>query len=180
MSLLFSSDYLSPLSPLSPISQVKVTPYATQVTTANVFTPYVYNPHMYVNIDTGLNSSYIVQKDVTEWLWYRILDKWFYSDELSHLLKYLKIENGTVKFVANEAEANQNKLNKNSVEDIEKKTDFIQENLLKLKDMKHLLQRIISELDYKWYELTEKERLVVDVVERHLRKLFKQQIGSTN
>jgi hypothetical protein len=177
MSLLFSPSYLSPLSPLSPISQIKVTPYSTQITTANVFAP-VYPYVAYVDVDTGLNSSYIVQKDVTEYLWYRILDKWFYSNELCHLLKYFKIENGEVKFVSNENEAKNNKVCDDSVENIEKKTDFIQENLLTLNDMKKLLQRIISELDYKWYELTNKEKLVVEVVERHLRKLLEQRIGS--
>jgi hypothetical protein len=176
MSLLFSPDYLSPLSPLSPISQIKVTPYSTQITTANVF---AVNPYYaYVNVDTGLNSSYIVQKDVTEYLWYRILDKWFYSDELCHLLKYLKVENGTVKFAASEADTKNNKICNDTIEDVEKKTDFIQENLLTLNDMKKLLQRIISELDYKWYELTQKEKLVVEVVERHLRKLLQERVGS--
>lgn len=176
MSLLFTPDYLSPYSPLSPISQIKVTPYSTQITTANVFAPYPYMA--YVNVDTGLNSSYIVQKDVTEYLWYRILDKWFYTDELCHLLKYLKIEGNSVKFVSNDAEAKNNKVCDDSVENIEKKTDFIQENLLSLHDMKKLLQRVISELDYKWYELTSKEKLVVEVVERHLRKMLEQRIGS--
>lgn len=181
MSMLFTPDYLSqlsPMSPLSPISQIKVTPYSTQITTANIFAPMM-NPYVaYVNVDTGLNSSYIVQKDVTEYLWYRILDKWFYTDELCHLLKYLKIENGEVKFVSNEAESKNNKVCDDSVENIEKKTDFIQENLLSLHDMKKLLQRVISELDYKWYELTTKEKLVVEVVERHLRKMLSQRIGS--
>jgi len=178
MSFLYTPDYLSPLSPLSPISQIKVTPYSTQITTANVFTPYVYPYVAYVNVDTGLNSSYIVQKDVTEYLWYRILDKWFYSDELCHLLKYLKVDNGIVKIASNENEIKENKVCDDSIENIEKKTDFIQENLLTMSDMKKLLQRIISELDYKWYELTSKEKLVVEVVERHLRKMLQERVGS--
>lgn len=181
MSFVFSNDFLSPISPispLSPISQIKVTPYATQITTTNVFTP-AYPYVAYVNVDTGLNSSYIVQKDITEYLWYRVLDKWFYSSELCHLLKYLKISsNGEVQFVSNDAEAKDNKVCNDNVENIEKKTDFIQENLLTMKDMKKLLQRVIEELDYKWYELTSKEKLIVEVVERHLRKVMEQRIGS--
>ncbi len=173
MSLLYTSDYLSPLSP---ISQIKVTPYSTQILTTNVFAT---NPYVaYLNVDTGLNNSYIVQKDITKYLWYRIFDKWFYTNELCHLLKYLKIEENIVKFVSNEAEAKNNKVCDDTVENIEKKTDFIEENLLTINDMKKLLQRIISELDYKWYELTNKEKLVVDVVERHLRKMLEQRIGS--
>jgi Mg2+ and Co2+ transporter CorA len=180
MSLLFSPNYLSPmdnyLSPMaySPVSQIKVTPYSTQITTANVFTPYPYN----VRVDTGLNSSWIVQKDTAEWLWYRILDKWFYSDELCHLLKYLKITNGKVEPIASQSDYKNNKICSDSLEDVEKKTDYIEENMLGLKDMKKLLQRIIAELDYQWTDLIPKEKLVVEVVERHLRKQLQERIGT--
>lgn len=174
MSFLVSHDYLSPLSPFSPISQIKIMPHSTQITTANIFAPI--NPYIaYVDIDTGLNSSYIVQKDTTEYLWYRILDKWFYTDELCYLLSYLKVVDKQVKFASAE-EVKNNKICNDTIEDIEMKTDFIQENLLTLREMKTILKRMIAELDYKWYELTSKERLVVEITGRHLKKMFERQM----
>ena len=181
MSLLFSPDYLSPsyLSPMaySPVSQIKVTPYSTQITTANVFTPYQFNPYT-VQVDTGLNSSWIIQKETADYLRLRVLDKWFYSDELCHLLKYLKITNGKVEPISNQTDYKDNKICSDSVEDVEKKTDYIEENMLGLKEMKKLLQRIIEELDYQWTDLIPKEKLVVEVVERHLRKQLQERIGT--
>ena len=152
-------------------------PYSTNITTAQVITP-MYKLVDYDNYDTGLNTSYIAQKEMTEYLLYRILDKWLYTDEMCHLLKYLKINNGKVEYISNENEYISNKICNDSVDNIEKKSDFIQENILNLKEMRKLLQRIIEELNYKWYELPHKENLVVDVVERFLKKSLKEHIGS--
>lgn len=195
MSALFSQNYISPyvspvvspvMSPIvnhivnsavvSPVSQINVTPYSTQITTANIFTPLAYN--LSLDVDTGLNSSYIAQKDITEYLWYRVLDKWLYEEELCYLLKYLKIKNNVVSPISSENDYKDNKICDDSVEDIEKKTDYIQEHILTKKNMKKLLQRILNELNYKWYELTNKEHLVVEVVERYLKTQLKERVGT--
>lgn len=175
MSLLFSPGYLSPINPLSPVSEVKITPYSTQITTTNFLTPY---PGVTLDFDTGLNSSYIAQKDITEYLWYRILDKWLYSEDMCYLLKYLKITNGVVSPISSSDDYKNNKICNDSVEDIEKKSDYIQDNILTKKEMKKLLQRMITELDYKWYQLPQKEYTVVDVVERFLKRQLSERVGT--
>ena len=80
------SDYLSPFpqSPFSPIPQMW--PYSSTMvpqvysspTGDNVIIPLT-NKHMipYVDIDTGMNDNYIAQKQITDYLYYRVLDKWY-------------------------------------------------------------------------------------------------------
>jgi len=169
---------MTPVSPaiVTPVSKVITTPYSTQIVTTNVVTPFV----SVYDYDTGLNTSYIAQKEMTEYLLYRILDKWLYSDEMCHILKYLKINGNKVSYIANEDEYKNNKICNDSEDDVQKKADFIQENILGMKEMKNLLKRIIDELGYKWYELSSKEKLVVEVTEKFLRKRLKERVGTTN
>jgi len=91
LSSIYSSPPLSPVTPLvypyvtTPVSKVKVDPYtgSTTVYTANVFQ----TPYYALDVDTGLNDSFLVQQQAIEYFMYRILDKWLYNDEMCHLLK---------------------------------------------------------------------------------------------
>lgn len=172
---------VSPLSPVSytPVSKLVVSPYDTKVITtmvptykANILT----TTFLPVEIDPGLNDSYIAQKETTEYLLYRVLDKWLYTDEMCHLLKYFKLTNDKVEMIKSESEIKANKICSDSVEEIEKKADYIEEHFLGKEEMKKLLTRMIQELGLKWYELTQKESLVVDTVERYLNKKLKERV----
>lgn len=184
---------------LSPLSNIVASPYSTQITTANVITPLtpyttfnsptgvsLYSPVVpygitystvpLFDVNTGLNESWLAQKDMTHDLLMRILDKWLYTDELCHVLKYLKIVNGKVQRISNSSEIKANKVCDDSNEDIEKKADYIEANLLTTNDMRHLLQRICDETGTKWFELRQKEDLVLNVVDRYLRKKLKNPV----
>ena len=129
-----------------------------------------------VDIDTGINDNYFAQKQVTERLHYRMLDKWLYDDELAFVLKFLTINNGKVNVVKNMNEYKNNDIGKDSVSDVESKADYIEENILTLSAMRRLLIKIVQELGHKWYDLPHKEMLVVNVVGKYIKKKFKQQI----
>ena len=178
MSIIVSPDYLSPISPISPISQIKITPYSTQITTTTYPSIYTQPYVAYVDVDTGLNSSWIVQKDTTKYLWRRILDKYLYKEDMSNLLKYLKVSNRNVSYVSSQEEANTNKISEDTIEIVEDKIDFIEKNLLTLKDMKKLLTRIIDEAYYKWYDLPNNEKFVVKVVTKYLKDKLRDKIGT--
>lgn len=180
MSLIFSPTFSPTLNPvysptLSPVSKIVVSPYSTQVVTTNLLSPYVVPA--FIEIDPGLNDSYMAQKEMTEYMLYRILDKWLYTDEMCHILKYLKVSGNTVTQITNESEIKANKICNDSVEDVEKKGDYIQENILTEKEMRKLLQRMIQELGLKWYDLPKRESFVVDAVERFLNKRLKERVG---
>jgi hypothetical protein len=127
--------------------------------------------------DTGLNDNYIAQKQMTKYLHYRILDKYLYEDLLP-LLKYLKVEGNVVTPVKSINEANQNDASRDSAEIIQLKADYIEQNILTIEKMRSLLAKMVVELGYKWYNLSNNEPVVVEVVgkflKRHFKKMFEQ------
>jgi len=170
MALLYSSS-----SSLSSLSEIIVSPYSTKIVTTNVVTPLV--PVFNYEIDTGLNSSYLVQKDTTREILYLTLDKWLYSAEMSHLLKYLRVVNDKVVPIAKEDDYKTNKISGESDSIIEKKIDYIQENLLDMEQMRKILTKITEELDYKWYDLLSHKKVIMEVIERYLKKKLRMLVG---
>lgn len=173
---------LSPISPvistitspvITPVSKISVGPYSTTITTTNVLTPPLYT----YEIDTGLNDNYLAQKQMVDHMLYLVLDKWLFKD-LCHVLKYLKVVNGRVEYISNLDDYDKNKICSDSVEDVNLKADFIEEHILGKDEMRKLLKRIIEELNYKWYELPLRETVVMDTVERYLKKHLKEAILS--
>ena len=184
---------------LSPFSKLVVSPYSTQITTSSVLSPIgplstVFSPayplaqtynmpflspiNTIIDFDPGLNDSYPAQKDMTRELLNRILDKWLYTDEMCHLLKYLKVSGTKVDHIQYEKDVRDNKICNDTVEDVERKADWIEENLLNMHEMRKILTRITGELGVKWYNLLLKpnEALVVDAVERYLNKKLKDRL----
>ena len=173
LSTFSSISTISTITPITPISKVTVTPYSTTVTTTNVVAPI----STFVEYESGLNDSYIAQKDMTKYLLNRILNKWLYGD-MCNVLKYLIVEKGNVKSISSKSLYQNNKICNDTIEDVELKIDWINENILDMKEMRKILQKIINELGYKWYELSEKpvEQIVVEATERYLRKQLKKLI----
>lgn len=184
MSLLLTSS-LSPtfsFSPIvspfvTPVSKVVSNPYSTTVYTTNIVNPWAV-PVFPVEIDTGMNDSYITQNQVIEYFQLRVLDKWLWKDDMCHLLKYLKITNGKVEFVSSENDYKGNKICNDTRETAEKKVDFIESHFLSKNDMRKILTQIIQELSIPWTSLTTNERLIVEVTEKYLKKKLRARIGS--
>jgi hypothetical protein len=130
-----------------------------------------------LEIDDEHNENPLTQKQMTQWLRLRILDKWLYSDEMSYILKYLKVSGNSVTFVANEKEMNENDVEKDTEDDVEKKADLIEKVFLDLDTMRKILVKIIETLGFRWYNLASHEKIVVETVARHLRHELKEKIG---
>jgi hypothetical protein len=175
----------SPLSPLSfsPFSTVTqsvvtnnnpltiVTPIGPQIITTR--------PTYVVDIDTGMDDNYIVQRDVTRYFLYKTLDKWLYT-EFPNVLKYLVVDkNGSVRVVKNEEEKEKNSVSKDSVDDLENKSDWIEEHILTETAMKEILMRIMRELGLKFYSLPHHENLVMDVIEKYLKKKLRSRMDGS-
>jgi hypothetical protein len=161
----------SPDSPIYTTISVDTPDGFTVTTTKNIYPVY---PLYHTEIDSGLHDNYLAQKQMTEYLYDRILNKWLYKDELSYLLRYLKIENEVVSVVKSTEEAMKNKLSSNTRKDIEKKADFIEDNILSENKFKKLLIKICQRLGYKYYDLADKEAIVVEMAGRNIKKKIKQ------
>lgn len=178
-----STTILSPLTPLtitqSPLSTVtpSVIVNTDPLTVLSpIRTPLLYRrPGFMIDIDTGVNDSYVVQRDVTKYLRYKTLDKWLYS-EFPSVLKYLVVDKDNVRLVKNESERDNNKVSSNSVSELEAKSDYIGEHILTEEAMREVLIRIMRELGIKWYDLPHREDLVMDVVEKYIEKKLKKKL----
>ena len=174
---------LSPMYPLSPMSAVSqtvsyngddvtiVTPVGPRFITAG--------PRYMIDINTGMEDNYIVQRDITRYFMYKSLDKWLYT-EWDYLLKYLVVDKNGVRIVKNEAEKDKNDISKDSDDDVEDKADYIGDHILTEDAMKEILLRIMRELGLKVYNLPHREGLVMDVIEKYLKKKLRKRMDGTD
>lgn len=162
------------ISPVSPLSKVTVTPAKTEIITP--LFPVVTSLYP-VYEENVLGDSWLVQKEAVEQLHLKILDKWLYKPEMCHILKYFRVVNGKVELIKKKEEYKDNKICNDSNDDVELKADYIEEHFFSRKDMRKILQRMVDELGYKWYQFTNRESFVADCVEKFLRKKIKQAIS---
>jgi len=160
---------------LSPLSPSVITKYNPLTVVTPIGQPLLYTRPggYYLDIDTGINDNYIVQRDVTKYLRYKTLDKWVYT-EFPHLLKYLVVEKDKVRIVKNESERESNKVSKDPIDVLSEKSEFIEKNILTEEAMREVLIRIMRETGIKWYDLPYKENLVMDVIEKYIEKKLKK------
>jgi hypothetical protein len=178
----------------SPLSKVKVTPFSTTVTTANVLSPVspvlspvspvwspVVVPRVFplyqVEVDTGLNDNPFAQKQMLDYIMAKVYNKWIYSKDMCYLLKYLKVENNKVMPIQSLENFKDNKICDDTKEVVELKIDYIEENILTKSDLKKILKRMINELGYKWYEFPQKEDVIAEAVEKYIRQSLKEKVG---
>jgi hypothetical protein len=167
---------LSPFSPLSQLSQLSTGTTTLLNVNPNALSMLAVKPTVYVDIDTGLNDSYVVQKDVTKFFMYKTLDKWIFNDFPS-VLKYLVYRDGKVSLIKKLGDKENNEVSKDSEKALEAKADFIEEKILDESRTREILIRIMRELGLKWFELPYRENLVKEVMERFLKKKLKKMVS---
>ena len=69
-----------------------------------------------------------------------------------------------------------NKVSKNSVSELEDKSDYISENILTESAMREILLKIMYQLGIKWYDLPYHEELVKEVIEKYIKKKLKKHL----
>jgi hypothetical protein len=126
-----------------------------------------------------LNKDKSVQKVITKYFYYKIIDKWLYN-ELLQLLAYLEIDDGKVSLIKNLSDYNVGKLARDTDRDIEKKIGYM-EDILITKDMvKHVLKKIIRENNLNWYDLYKKESDVIKVFKDYISDKLEDAIDKKN
>ena len=172
---------LSPLSPASVVVKTDpltiltpTTPTANYALLATKPTIYV-KPSLVIDIDSGLNDSYVVQKDVTLYFMNITLEKWIYGS-LSSVLEFLVSKNGKISLVKNMRERDSNNIDKDSTSVLEAKADWLKDHVLSESKTRAILVKIMRELGLKWYELPHRESLVKDVLKRYLKNKLKRMV----
>ena len=119
-SVVVKTDPLTILTPTTPTAN-----YALLATKPTVFI----KPSLVVDIDSGLNDSYVVQKDVTLYFMNITLEKWIYGS-LSSILEFLVSKNGKIQLVKNMKERDSNNIDKDSTSVLEAKADWLKDHIL--------------------------------------------------
>jgi hypothetical protein len=168
---------MSMLNP--PVTLLNSNGTTTSISNGPVFTTTSFIPGMFmpsIDVDTGMNDNYYAQKQMTNYLYYRVLDKWLYDDDMCHILKYLKVSGNSVSVVSSINDYKDNKICNDSIEDVEKKVDFIESNIFSQQSMRKVLVKITQELGYKWYDLPTRESIVIEAVGKYIRRKLKEKI----
>jgi len=119
---------------------------------------------LYVNIaiDKEHNDNYFTQKQMTKYIQERILNKWIYTEYMKEVVKMLKVSGEHVTISKNS--------DIGSKEDIKKKAEYLKETFLDIHHTRKILNHIIEELGYRWYNLLSHERVIVEYTSRYLKK----------
>lgn len=131
----------------------------------------------YIDIDTGMNDSLLVQKEITRYFKFKTLDKWIFTD-FSSILKYLTYKDDKVYLISKLDNKNDTDISKDSNKVLSAKKEYIEENILTESKTREILIKIMNESPIKWYELTLYENLVKDVIEKYLKTKFKKMINN--
>ena len=159
----------TPLSTLSPSYVTNTNPLTVITPLSPQYTTLAIRPTVYFDYDTGLNDSYVVQKDVTKYFQFKTLDKWLFT-EFPSVLKYLVATNNKVSLIKKLDDKDSNDVSKDSESALEAKANYIEENVLTEMAMRSVLIRIMRETGLKWFELPYTEGLIKEVIERYLKK----------
>jgi len=117
-----------------------------------------------------------IRERVTKLYRKKMLDKWLYRTEDSkYLNKYLHIVDGRVRLIENIEKPDDYK--KNDQKTVDKKVDFIEENILSLEDVYTILQEFVKGTNISWCDLSNHSYFVREAIEKTLENKLKRMIS---
>jgi hypothetical protein len=138
-----STSYISGIIGPYRVPFVNYTPY-------NLFSPLNYGYY------TDLNKDKTVIKTVVKYFYYKIIDKWLYSDLLP-ILGFVNVHDGKAKLIK---DLDDYKNTNDSVENIEHKINLLSDAFISKEMVKTVLKSIVSKYNIKWYLLYKHQNLV--------------------
>lgn len=174
MSIIFSptsdyltSDYLISDSPGLVSTVSSLSPFQLPITVNLEYSKPLVS--FYETIDNQPN----IQKMITTYYYYKVLDQWLY-DDLSDVLNYFRVSNGNVQLISSVDEYKPLNINLDDEQTIDAKIDFIQKNLFTKYDMYEVLYNLTKETKSKFVNLPKKEYFVKQAVRDYFNKKFRE------
>jgi hypothetical protein len=128
---------------------------------------------------TDLNKDKSVQKKITKYFLYKILDKWLYNDFRS-LLAYVKMSDGKPTLIRSMSDYKPDSISSDSVENIEKRIGYLEKIIINKKLVKHVLKKIISENEIEWVELNKHKSLIKKILRKYINSKLEDAIKSAS
>ena len=168
------------LSPLSPTTTLVVEDTVTQIipvkplatTYPKVLTPYgiatsISPAGAYYYDSSGIGENPLAQHETNVDMRYKFLDKWLYED-FPEILKMLKVTNDNT-IVLSEKESKDNDISKDNEATLEKKSDFIGNEILTLSKNLKILRALVTKNNLKFYDLPYNESYVKKAQARYVK-----------
>jgi hypothetical protein len=150
---------------------VMASPIGTSV--GNLGTQYTYGRY------TDLNKDHTIQKTISKYFLYKILDKWLYQD-LRSILAFVKISDNKPSLIRSMNEYKPDTINSDSVENIEKRIDYLEKILINRKLVKHVLKKIVNENDIQWTQLNKNKSIIKKIFKKYLQSKLEDAVSSAS
>ena len=123
-----------------------------------------------------LNKDKSVQKTLSKYYFYKIVDKWIYK-ELLPLLAFVDTSSDKPQLIKSLADYDVQKLAKDSEDLIEKKAKYMEEIIISKDMVRHVLKKICNDNQLNWYDLNKHEKKIKKVFYNYLLDKLKESIG---
>jgi hypothetical protein len=144
--------------------------------------PYVYNvvnpPTITVQqptvwpIDNSLNMNLNpdVQNSMKDFFYYKTIDKWLYNEEdMLDLLNYLRVTDKGIDVLNKLDDYKETNINKDNQATVERKVDFIENNILSKSNVFKILKNYIAETNTNWFDLEKNSYQVKKIIKKYIR-----------
>lgn len=171
-----SEDFYTPISlPLfySKEQLKKTSPYVAVTPVGSSGVQYTYGRF------TDLNKDKAVQKKITKYFLYKILDKWLYND-FKPILGFVKITDGKPSLIRSMSDYKPDSIDADSVENIEKRIDYLEKILINKKLVRHVLKKIISENQIEWINLNKHKGMIKKILRKYIHSKLEDAINSSS
>jgi len=156
------------------------------ITKPNIYNPNADSAFVSLNplnprlITTGfyqdLNKDKSVQKTLSKYYFYKIVDKWIYK-ELLPLLAFVDTSSEKPQLIKSLANFDVQKLAKDSDDLIEKKVNYMERFIITKDMVRHVLKKICQDNQINWYDLNKHEPKIKKVFYNYLLDKLKESIG---
>jgi len=172
-----TQSQLNILNPLSTQPNIKLNSLNTldQLNQLNKLN-WVNNQISQINkFNQNLNTSKQVQKTISKFVYYKLVDEWLYT-KLFPILAFVKIVDSKPQLIKSIGEYNVNNLASETDKEIELRVEYLEKNVITKKLVYKVLKRIVNKMCLNWYELDKHIQTIQKVFLEYFKDLLEKSI----
>jgi hypothetical protein len=166
-----SNQNLKKTSPFVMVSSVGTS--GTSGNLGNLGNQYTYGRY------TDLNKDKTIQKTISKYFFYKILDKWLYQ-EFKPILAFVKISEGKPSLIRTMNDYKPESIDSDSLENIEKRIDYLQKILISRQLVKHVLKKVVNDNEIQWTQLNKNKSIIKKIFKKYLRTKLEDAVNSAS
>lgn len=137
-----------------------------------IYNTLIYPTPFYLPSEFDVDRMRRTYKIMTDHFRWYVLDKWLYTD-FSDLLGYFKIDkDGKVELIHKLSDYDKSSGAKDTTETVDKKSKFIEDNILTYDMMFRILKKFVNYTNSNWYNLPKIRKIVKDYIKQDLEKIL--------